>query len=136
MSKAPRFGKVLKSPPPTQIPVFIWISGGKVHVHPDPVHIRMGQNEEVMWRCDDGDATLAFKRRTTPFKHIEYHVPAGGGVTSGVPAPQVTLRRRCREAVKGTKAAPQYKFSYTVTVVTPRGIYKKDPGVIVDCHEA
>jgi len=118
------------APPCTvQIPVWLSVEKGKVVATPDPVHIRAGQNEEVMWRSAEGVVDIKFKRGYSPFRRLDFHIPEGCGLTSGLPeVPKIRTGRK-----KGTRSNPQYRFDYGVVIKSRRGRFETDPGLVVDC---
>lgn len=100
--------------------VRMWIEdNGDVKIEPETVHVSLPRQESVVWRCDDGAATILFdKREGSPFRVQEFHSPAGGFVGSGA-------------VVRGQ---PGDTFGYTVIInrANDKRPYRKDPQVIVD----
>jgi hypothetical protein len=76
----------------------------EVVVNPWRVAVCESAGDEIVWRCDDGQAEVRFKNKKggTPFESGTFVVPHGGGALSG-------------PARRG-KSGKTYYYSVTVTI--------------------
>ncbi len=105
-----------------QVEVLIWVNRShRIIVRPERVALRERAGDEVLWRCLDGEAVIAFKK-DSPFEAGRFHVSRGGGAVSGSPRP-------------GSQRGPAYEDAVEVTLpdLSPsQQPVPRDPEIRVD----
>lgn len=99
----------------TQKPVRIGCWQDQPIANPDSIRVRIGANEEVVWRCDVCAAEVDFPQGS-PFESDRFEIPKGGGACSGPPR-------------EGT--AREYKYRVWITLPNGRRS-SQDPKVIIE----
>jgi hypothetical protein len=109
---------------PISVPVSIFVDteNDKIIVSPASVHISASKNEEIVWRCDQGTATIVFPG-DSPFHDYDqpnrsFQAPRGGAVHTG--------------KVTGLDKKRHDPYLYVVEVEIDGTVYKRDPEVVVD----
>lgn len=107
-------------------PVYVIIQvdkeNDKIHISPSTAHISISRNEEIVWECLEGTATIAFPG-DSPFHagnamDKSYRVPRGAAMHA--------------KKVFGPEKQRKDPYRYDVEVVIDGKTYKKDPEVVVD----
>jgi hypothetical protein len=102
--------------------VVIQVVDDEIHVSPSKAHISISENEEIVWECVDGTATITFPG-DSPFhanndQNKNYHVSRGSTVHTG------------KVYDSGKQRNDGYKYNVEVEINNRK--YKKDPEVVVD----
>lgn len=104
---------------PKQKEVIISVTNGRISVDPDPVFISIRSNEEVMWRCYQGEVEVTFDPKDCPFHAHVFHGTLSGASCSG-------------NARDGTARSAPYKYSIQVILPGGGSPPRLDPKVIVE----
>jgi hypothetical protein len=70
--------------PPPPVPVYVQVSltgnaGNPIKVDKDPVPVNWANDEEIVWKCNDGKVKVAFNKHGNPFHtlpttaDVEFH---------------------------------------------------------------